>query len=249
MSDELKQPAKKEDSIRVPKSAVFLVGGIILGLVLGFLVGRLNGANNLPTGAAVAQQGGGTGGVLAKVSADDDPFLGEKNAPVTIIEFSDFQCPFCRRHYSQTYSQLKSEYIATGKVKYVYRDFPLSFHEGAQPYAEAAECAAEQNKYWELHDKIYDEQNKQGQGTVPYPGQETVLQWAGEIGLDTGKLKLCIESGKYTKEVQKDFTEGASYGVTGTPSFFIGNDKKGYVQVEGAQPFSAFQSAIDAALG
>lgn len=112
MSEELKQAVKKEDSIRVPKSAVFLIGGIILGLVIWFLVGRLSGgiAGSLPTGAAIAPNvagGGGGNGILAKVSADDDPFLGEKNAPVTIIEFSDYQCPFCRRHYTQTLPQLK----------------------------------------------------------------------------------------------------------------------------------------------
>jgi len=177
-----------------------------------------------------------------KALEDDDPFIGKENAPVTIIEFSDFQCPFCRRFYTQTLPQIKSQYIDTGKVKFVYRDYPLSFHPSAQIAAEAGECAEEQGKFWELHDKIFDEQGKQGSGTVQFTVTD-LKQWAADIGLDTGKFNECVDSGKYTSEVQKDFADGSAAGVTGTPGFVI-NGKP----LVGAQPFTVFQQIIDAEL-
>src|SRR3989338_199678 len=93
-----------------------------------------------------------------KASADDDPFKGSKDAPVTIIEFSDYQCPYCARFDQQTLPALTDNYINTGKVKFVYRDFPLAFHKNAQKASEASECADEQGKFWEMHDKIFENQ-------------------------------------------------------------------------------------------
>jgi len=177
-----------------------------------------------------------------KALEDDDAFLGDENAPVTIVEFSDFQCPFCRRFYTQTLPQIKSQYIDSGKVKFVYRDYPLSFHPAAQIAAEAGECAEEQGKFWEMHDKIFDEQGKQGGGTVQFTVTD-LKQWAADIGLDTGKFNECVDSGKYTSEVQKDFAAGSAAGVTGTPGFLI-NGKL----VVGAQPFTVFQQIIEAEL-
>ncbi len=99
-------------------------------------------------------------GQAISVSEDDDPMLGDPGAPVTIIEFSDFQCPFCQKFHSETFPQIKKTYIDTGKVRFVYRDFPLSFHPGAQPAAEAAECAHAQGKFWEMHEALFSEQQK-----------------------------------------------------------------------------------------
>lgn len=92
------------------------------------------------------------------ISNDDDPVLGDANAAVTMVEFSDYECPFCKRFYDDTLAQIKSTYIDTGKLKLVYRDYPLSFHPGAEPAAQAANCAGEQGKYWEMHDKIFEAQ-------------------------------------------------------------------------------------------
>jgi protein-disulfide isomerase len=177
---------------------------------------------------------------VAQVDADDDAFLGKADAPVTVIEFSDFQCPFCRRMYIQTLSALKKDYVDTGKIKFVYRDFPLTFHEGAQDYAEATECANDEGKFWQMHDKIFDEQEKLGQGTIPYPGRETLFAWAGQIGLNAGKFKECLESDKYKEEVEKDIQDGVTAGVQGTPATFV----NGRV-VSGAQPLTAFVKIIE----
>jgi protein-disulfide isomerase len=185
---------------------------------------------------------------LAKVSIDDDAVLGNENAVLTMIEFSDFQCPYCRKFAIDTLPQIKKEYINTGKVKFVYRDFPLSFHPGAQPAGEGAECAKEQGKFQEMHDKIFDEQQKQGQGTVQF-GVDEIKKWASQIGLSVSKFNQCIESGKYKEEVKKDIADGQAVGVRGTPAFFIGEStESGIIEgefVSGARPFSAFKEIID----
>jgi len=164
---------------------------------------------------------------------------------VTIIEFSDFQCPFCLRFWNETLPQIKQEY--EGKVRFVYRDFPLtSIHEWAQKAAEAAECADDQNKFWEYHDLIFANQSALNQ-QLDTEGLSAVLTtfggYASDLGLDTAAFNDCLDSGKYTSEVQKDVQDGQSYGVTGTPAFFINGQL-----VSGAQPFASFKTVIDAAL-
>ncbi len=185
----------------------------------------------------------GAGKYLNPPKADDDAVKGSKDAPVEIIEFSDFQCPFCRAFWRQTLPKLEKNYIDTGKVKFVYRDFPLAqIHPTAQKAAEAAECAEEQNKYWEYHDKVFEEQEKQGQGTVQFTAAD-LKQWAADLGLDTAKFNKCLDSGKYQSEVEKDMQDGISVGVSGTPAFFING-----IPVSGAQPFEVFKEIIDAEL-
>lgn len=169
------------------------------------------------------------------VSADDDAFLGDADAPVTIIEFSDYECPFCGRFYSQTLPQLKTEYIDTGKVKLVYRDFPLSFHPKAQKAAEAAECAGDQDRYFDFHDKIFE-----NQGSI---GVSDLKKYAGDLGLDQGEFDDCLDSGKFEQEVKDDVAAGVAAGLSGTPSFLINGQK-----LVGAQPFAAFKAIIDAEL-
>ena len=170
-----------------------------------------------------------------EVSIDDDAVKGDKNAPVTIVEFSDYECPFCARFYTQTLSQIDEQYIKTGKVNLVYRDYPLGFHQQAQKAAEAAECAGEQGKYFDMHDKLFEE------GVVG--GIASYKQFAGQMGLDQGKFDECLDSGAMAEEVQKDLADGSKYGVQGTPAFFV-NGKL----ISGAQPFPAFQQAIEAEL-
>ena len=183
-----------------------------------------------------------------KISADDDPVIGNPNAPITIIEFSDFQCPFCARFHVQTLPLLLEEYIEQGKVKLVFRDFPIqSIHPNALPAAVAAECANEQGQFKAMHDMLFDNQNQ-------WSKQETDValsifsQYATEIQLDQNTFDSCLTSGKYIEEIRNDLEDGRSYDVTGTPGFFIGNDDIGYVELKGAQPFESFKKVIDAQL-
>ena len=171
---------------------------------------------------------------VVAASVDDDPAWGPEDAPVTIIEFSDFQCPFCSRFFAQTYPQIKQEY--EGEVRFVYRDFPLtSIHENAQKAGEAGECADDQGKFWDYHDILFN--NASALDVTSLKG------YASQLGLDSGAFDQCLDSGKYTEEVQKDYQEGITYGVTGTPAFFING-----VSIIGAQPYANFKAVIDAAL-
>ncbi|MBI4019830.1 MAG: DsbA family protein, partial [Candidatus Aenigmarchaeota archaeon] len=177
----------------------------------------------------------GNVGAIA-VSADDDPAVGPADAKVTVIEFSDFQCPFCGRFYTQTLPQIKQNYVDTGKIRFVYRDFPLeSIHPNARPAANAAECADEQGKFWEYHNKLFE---NQGSLSDAY-----YKQAASELGLDMEQFNSCYDSKKYDAEVSKDFQDGASAGVTGTPTVFVNGRA-----IVGAQPYATFQAAIDQAL-
>lgn len=235
------------DEITIRKStynrilAGIVVMAVVLSFTLGFMVG--NGGKATVTGALVAaqqqplvQQPGAPSRV--QVSADDDPAIGDAGAKVTIIEFSDFQCPFCGRFYEQTLPQIKDNYVKTGKARLVYRDFPLdSIHPEAIPGALAAGCANEQGKFWEYHDKIFG--NQQSMNGASYKA------WAAELGLNTEQFSQCYDSKKYQSEVEKDFNDGTAAGVSGTPTFYIGSPQKGYQEIVGAQPYSVIKQAID----
>jgi protein-disulfide isomerase len=187
-----------------------------------------------PTSAAAlsptAEQPSPTAGIV-EVSADDDPALGPLDAEVVIVEFSDFQCGYCGRFATETLHQILDTY--GDDIRFVFRDFPLtSIHAHAQKAAEAAQCAHEQGKYWEYHDLLF--QNQQALGT------DSLRRYAEQSVLDTEAFDECLDSGRYTSEVEKDLADGQSYGVTGTPTFFI----NGHLLV-GAKPLSAFQAMIE----
>lgn len=183
------------------------------------------------------------------ITADDDPVLGSVDAPVTMIEFSDFQCPFCARFYSETLPLIKENFIDTGLVKLVYRDFPLqSIHPNAIPAAVASECADDQGAYWEYHDILFE--NVSAWGPMEIPGAvEQFKAYAADLGLDTDTFSECLDTGKYVTEVTGDYTDGVAYGVTGTPAFFLGSEQTGYFQLSGARPYPEFQFAIEQILG
>ncbi len=188
----------------------------------------------------------------ATVSTDDDPVLGDKNAPVTMIEFSDYECPFCKRHFDQVYPEIKKAYIDTGKVKLVFRDYPLPFHEPMATYeAQAANCAQEQGgdtAYFKLHDEMFKKTASNGNGLT----KDQIKQMADSLGLNGANIITCADSDKYKEEVAKDMADGSTAGVSGTPSFFIGkSDSSGIIDgkiLVGAQPFTAFQQVLDEVL-
>ncbi len=186
---------------------------------------------------------------IIMVSIDDDPVKGDPNAPVTIIEFSDFQCPFCSRFYQQTLPQIERDYIDTGKVKFVYRDLPIdSLHPNARPAHIAAECADEQGKFWDYHDVLFEKQSEWNRLTAA-DLQSTLTQYASDLGLQSSAFENCLKSEKIADEVNRDALDAASVGATGTPAFYIGTEKDGFIKLSGAQPYPNFQAAIDAQLG
>jgi len=180
--------------------------------------------------------------VQATVATGDNPALGRRDAPVTIVEFSDYQCPFCRQFVTATLPALKSAYIDAGKVRWVFRDFPLDrIHPHARKASEAARCAGDQGKYWEMHDLLF--QNQQALAPDQLPAH------AGALGLDAGAFAACLGGGKYANAVQKNFGDGAAAGVNGTPSFVIGRTRPdGTVEgllLAGARPLAEFRQEID----
>jgi protein-disulfide isomerase len=235
----------EKDMITMKKTTLWQIATGVLAVLLvisiftnGFrgndngsaIVNNQNNNDNQPTIPS------GVANVNAEDYADDDPVLGNDNAQLTIVEFSDFQCPYCKRFRDQTFDQLKKQYIDTGKVKLVYRDFPLSsIHPMAQKAAEAGECADEQGKFWEYHDKIYENQQ--------LLSIDSLKQWAKDLSLDTTKFNNCLDSEKYANEVKNDLNDATSSGGQGTPYFLVGN-----TQLSGAYPFDAFQQAIEAQL-
>lgn len=183
-----------------------------------------------------------------KISVDDDPIIGNSDAPITIIEFSDFQCPFCARFHTQTLPLILEEYIKQGKVKLVFRDFPIqSIHPNALPASVAAECANDQGKFREMHDILFEKQNEWNQLETT-EALSLFSEYASSMQLDQKTFDSCLTSGKHIPEIQNDLNDGREYGVTGTPGFFVGNEKIGFTELKGAQPFDSFKKIIDAQL-
>ena len=184
-----------------------------------------------------------------EISADNDPIIGNPDAPITIIEFSDFQCPFCARFHIQTLPTIMEEYIEKGTVKLVFRDFPIqSIHPNAVPASVAAECANEQGKFKQMHDILFEKQNEWSNLETVY-AIELFNQYSEQINLEQEQFSSCLSTAKYVKEIQNDLNDGRTYGVTGTPEFFIGNQEMGFVELKGAQPFESFKKVIDRQLG
>lgn len=180
------------------------------------------------------------------VSPDDEPVLGDPNARVTIVEFSDYQCEFCRIFWKTTLPQLRQEYIDAGEVKLVFRDFPQpDYHPEAMNAALAAACAADQDKYWEYHDKVFGEQDRRGkEREVVRFNRNDLKEWAAAIGLEPTAFNKCLDSRQHRREVEADRRDGLALDVKGTPTFFIN-----WRPLVGAHPFSAFQKLIEEELG
>lgn len=171
----------------------------------------------------------------AKDIEDNDSSKGSKDAKVSIIEFSDFQCPFCAKFYEETLPQIEKDYIKTGKARFIYRNFPLGFHQYSQKAAEATECAKEQGKFWGYHNILYE---KQSEWSVA--GIDKLKDYSKSLGLDSKKFDECLDSGKYYSKIQKDLSDGLAAEVDSTPTFFINGTK-----IVGAQPYSVFKQAIE----
>jgi protein-disulfide isomerase len=165
--------------------------------------------------------------------------IGRDDAPVTLVEFTDYQCPFCRKYHTDTFADLKKNYIDTGKVRFISRDLPLEFHPYAQKAAEAARCAGDQKKYWELRDRMITTSTDLSQGSI--------LKMAQNDALDMTSFRACLDGDKHKAEIQKDAADAGALGISGTPSFVIGKSGTDMLdgdRVVGAVPISVFDSEI-----
>ncbi len=223
------------------------LAGVIVGYVLANGIG---GGVSMPSLPSIADNGAAAsvGAPVPPASddtpadADDDPFIGKADAPITVVEFTDYQCPFCSRHYTQTYGQIKKNYVDTGKVKYVTRDYPLGFHKHAQKTAEAAECANEQGKFPEMHEKLFSTQATWSPLADVIP---TLKQYAKDLKLNASQFDTCLDSGEMADEVAADQADGAASGIDGTPGFWILGPDGQNQKISGAFPYATFQAAFD----
>lgn len=243
----------EEITIKVNKSVLFSAGFLIVGVIIGFFLAGsvdisfskkdnggqviLNNQPNQPTPSNNAPAP-----TVVKITVDKNEHIrGGKNPQVYLVEYSDFQCPYCQRHFP-TLQKILKDY--GNKVALAYRHYPLSFHQNAQIAAEASECASEQGKFWEYHDVLFQKGQGDGTGLTP-PDLE---QYAKNLGLNSGQFNNCLAAKKYASKVNADLTQGSSLGVQGTPATFV-VDKDGNGElVSGAVPYEALKAAIDAKL-
>lgn len=217
--------------------SVLVALAFVVGILTGYLVW---GRTSDQAQAITANQPSVQGPVIATqppqftrydVPSDGFPSIGPQDAPIVIVEFSDFQCPFCKRFYDETYQQLLAAY--PGKLRFVYRHLPLtSIHPEAFPSAEASMCANEQNAFPEYHDKLFENQDRLG--------RELYTQIASDLNLDTVTFEDCLNTEKYKDLVQQDSDFALNLGVQSTPTFFING-----LALVGAQPLEAFKQVID----
>lgn len=239
MEQESNQDQKPQKDYMLPAS--ILVAGIMVSASIIYLVGNKNGG-------AAAGPAGNPGRELAAAGAvaggpaevgGRDVILGDPNAPVTLIEYGDFQCPFCARFHSQVGPRLREEYIKPGKVKMVFRNFQFLGPESVAA-AEAAECAKDQGKFWAFHDALYDEEIRDGQEHNGNLNRSFFVSTAQSLGLNVGDFTACVDSGKYADKVAKDTEEAQGAGVNSTPTTFVNGRL-----VRGAVPYDQFKAVIE----
>lgn len=238
------------------KATHFYAVLVVLAFAVGILIGYVAWGRTPASPAVVAQQAPPAAAatptlevVKYVIPVEGHPTLGPDDAPITIVEFSDYQCPYCTRWHEETYKQLLDAY--PGKIRFVYRNFPLSFHQNAMLSAQAALCAGDQQQYWAYHDKLFAEKNLVNNAEGTTLGIDSYVGFAKDLSLDTTAFEACMSSEKYAGAVQADVafanslpTENGEPAVGGTPTFFI-NGKR----LVGAYPLVYFKQIIDADLG
>lgn len=249
-----RRPAAPPPSGNNPRIVVSLIAAVAVAAFLGgYALGGMGGQESLSEDELrelvqdAVESSSAQEAPRPVISADDDPLLGNPNAPVTIIEFSDFQCPFCARFHQETLPLIDQEYIRKGLVNLVYRDMPLRSHANAPAAHVAAECANVQGSFWPYHDILFERQGE-WKSLGPAELDAKLKEYASETGLNTS-FSACIGSVDIVEEISGDIAHARSYGVTATPTFFVGNAQDGYVKIEGAKPYSEFKSIIDSMLG
>lgn len=224
---------QKSNPMYLIPGAIVVAGALIAGAVLwGSHPARVQPSNQ-PAAAVVNPT------VVPKALEEDAPTLGSPNAPVSIVEFGDFQCPFCGRYFKETEPQIIDTYVKTGRARFTFRNFSFLGQE-SDDAAVAALCANEQGKFWQYHDYLYSHQQGENQGAF---AKVNLKQFAAVVGLNTLQFNTCLDSNKYLDKVQKDTEDGRTAGVSGTPTTFVNGEA-----INGAVPFSVLRNAIEGAL-
>jgi protein-disulfide isomerase len=237
-------------SIAGKKKSIIIAAGVVIAVatIAGIMVSN-SGSSNFNTGTA--QQTNESAAEVNKLSfssltSGGSPVRGNPAAPVTIVEFSDFQCPNCGRFARNTAPQIVEEYVETGQVNIVYKHFPVRGPDSMSA-SSALQCAGDQGKFWEFHDLLFNDQEAEGSG---WASTENMKEFASELGLDREEFDSCLDSEKYKSFVEDDFAFAREIGATGTPTFVVvnsdGSEPEGIL---GAQPFSSFKTVLDKKIG
>jgi protein-disulfide isomerase len=241
LTDSPPQPPPDEGraiTIRLRRTHLWAAAGVVVGIGIGVLIGRATTDDPRPIlyGLPAA---GATGGAPAsdaapvKVDTTGRPARGPADAKVTMVEFVDFECPFCGRYARDTLPRIHREY--GDRIRYVSRHFPLSSHRHAEPAALAAECAHEQGRYWQLHEELFAHQDALD--------EDGLTTHARKAGVNMERYTACLRAKSTRARVQRDLDEGRRYGITGTPTFFINGRP-----IRGAQPYEQIKAQLDDAL-
>ena len=228
-------------SINVLKAVGWLALGLGIGSSGTVILQQWSSTSSTVPDAPVKRQRPPEAALTTELLLQGEPAMGSNDAPLTIVEFSDFECSYCRRFHDQVLPSLKRDYIDTGLVRFIHKDLPLPFHRQARPAAAAARCAAEQNRYWDLYGALFD--------------QQTCLECKGVIGiaeainLDTSDLQACMQKGATQRIIKANLSEAELHNIRATPTFIIGpsrSDEKHHGDIiEGALPWPQFKDLID----
>lgn len=224
-------------------------GLILMGAIIGYLIGRFSYLAVYPektpgtSDKEIKVESVEEKKLIQEISIDDDPSLGSDAAPVIIVDFSDYECPFCRNFYANILPELKKDYINTGKVKYVFRDLPLNIHKSAIKAAMAANCAGDQGRYWEMHDKLFENQEIWANTENPV---DSFKSYAIELRLNSVLFNECLDSDKHQEEILSDKKDGTEYGAYGTPTLYFNGQilRGGY-----SQNYELFQEFLEKEFG
>lgn len=203
---------------------------VIIGIIGGVIAVTYFGDQGQQKGTITIQQ----------LVENGSPYEGNPSAPITIVEWGDYQCTYCHKFHDSSLETLKNEYIKSGKASLVFRDFPLNGPSSVLA-AEASHCAKDQGKFWEYHDEVYNNWNGENTGWVSV---ESLSRFAQNVGLDVGQLKSCLDSSKYRQSVLDTYDFGQKIGIDATPSFLIIKDGK-VVKITGNQPIDVFRKTLD----
>ena len=239
----------------VKRTALIAIVAVVI-LVAGSAAALASmGNNNAIPGATSAAGGNNNNGnnqdsveaITAKLlspSIESAPALGDPDAPVTIIEFGDYQCTWCHRWHQSTKDALVADYVDTGKIQFIFKDFPINdlSDRASSMAAEASYCAAEQGRYWDYHDELYNRWNGENTGWVT---KESLRQFAANIGLDGRAFSECLDSGRHSAAVRNNYELAAMAGLNSTPSFIVLVDGETPKLIKGAHPYDTFKQVID----
>ena len=202
-----------------------IIIGVIAGLILGMSTANSSNSDTL---------------TISKLSENGSPVMGDPNAPITILEWGDYQCTFCYKFHQNTLNVINEEFIETGKVKMIFKDYPLNGPD-SKLAAEASYCANDQDKYWEYHDQLYENWEGERTGWVT---RGSLSQFAESINLDVVKFNKCLDESKHKNKINLIYEFGNEIGIDATPSFLIFNDER-IIKIRGNQPLEVFLKTID----